>query len=115
MNIIAKSASVTTAYDLYALTQAPDREKLTTVKGAVLTLTSWVLYTDVNSKGDEVTLMAMTTDDGKAYCTNSATFCKDFGNAVDMYKQFGEEFTKIQVITGTSKNGREYIGCKVVK
>lgn len=114
MNIIAKSASVTSAHDLYALTQAPDREKLTTVKGDTLTLKSWVLYTDVN-KGDEVTLMAMTTDDGKAYCTNSATFCKDFGNAVEMYKQFGEEFTKIQVVTGTSKNGREYIACKVVE
>ena len=114
MNIIAKSASVTSAHDLYALTQAPDREKLTAVKGATLTLKSWVLYTDVN-KGDEVTLLAMTTDDGKAYCTNSSTFCKDFGNAVEMYKQFGEEFTKIQVVTGTSKNGREYIACKVVE
>ena len=40
MNIIAKSASVTSAHDLYALTQAPDREKLTTVKGATLTLAS---------------------------------------------------------------------------
>lgn len=115
MNIIAKSASVTSAHDLYALTQAPDREKLTTVKGDTLTLASWVLYTDGNNKGDEVTLMAMTTVDGKAYCTNSATFCKDFGNAVEMYKQFGEEFTKIQVVTGTSKNGREYIACKVVE
>lgn len=115
MNIIAKSASVASAHDLYALTQAPDREKLTTVKGATLALASWVLYTDVNSKGDEVTLLAMTTDDGHAYCTNSATFCKDFGNAVEMYKQFGEEFTKIQVVTGTSKNGREYIACKVVE
>lgn len=115
MNIIAKSASVASAHDLYALTQAPDREKLTNVKGMTLTLESWVLYTDVNNKGDEVTLMAMTTDDGHAYCTNSATFCKDFGNAVDMYKQFGEEFTRIQVITGTSKNGREYIACKVVE
>lgn len=115
MNIIAKSASVTSAHDLYVLMQAPDREKLTAAKGAILTLESWVLYTDVSSKGDEVTLLAMTTDDGKAYCTNSSTFCKDFNNAVDMYKQFGEEFTKIQVVTGTSKNGREYIACKVVE
>ena len=115
MNIIAKSASVTSAHDLYALTQAPDREKLTTAKGSTLVLESWVLYTDVNSKGDEVTLLALTTDDGKAYCTNSSTFVKDFNNAVDMYAQFGEEFTKVQVVTGTSKNGREYIACKVVE
>lgn len=115
MNIIAKSASVTTAHDLYVLTQSPDREKLTAVKGDTLTLASWVLYTDVNSKGEEVTLLAMITDGGKAYCTNSATFCKYFGNAVEMYKQFGEEFTVVQVVTGTSKNGREYIACKVVE
>lgn len=115
MKIIVKSNSVVSAHDLYNLTQAPDREKLSTVKGATLTLESWVLYTDVNSKGDEVTLMAMTTNDGHAYCTNSSTFCKDFGNAVDMYKQLGEEFTKIQVVAGTSKNGREYIACKVIE
>ena len=115
MNIIAKSASVTSAHDVYVLTQAPDREKLTTAKGATLTLESWVMYTDVNAKGEEQQLLALTTDDGKAYCTNSATFCKDFGNAVEMYKQFGEEFIKIQVVTGTSKNGREYIACKVVE
>ena len=115
MNIIAKSASVASAHDLYALTQDPDREKLTAVKGAILTLESWVIYTDVSSKGDEVTLLALTTDDGKTYCTNSVTFCNDFGHAVEMYKQFGEEFTKIQVVTGTSKNDREYIACKVVE
>lgn len=115
MNIIAKSASVTTAHDLYNLIKAPGREKLTDAKGAILTLANWVYFTDVDSKGDEVALMSITTVDGKTYTTNSSTFCRDFGSAVEMYKQFGEEFTKIQVITGTSKNGREYITCKVIE
>ena len=115
MNIIAKSSTVVSAHDLYNLIQAPGREKLTAAKGAILTLASWVYFTDIDSKGDEVALMSMTTDDGKTYTTNSSTFCRDFGNAVEMYKEFGEEFTKIQVVTGTSKNGREYITCKVIE
>lgn len=115
MNIIAKSASVVSAHDLYTLCQSPDRAKLTTAKGETLALASWVVYSEPDKNGVETNLLALTTDDGRAFCTNSGTFCRDFINAVEMYKQFGEEFTKIQVVTGQSKNGREFIACKVVE
>lgn len=115
MNIIAKSASVASAHDLYNLTQSPDRKKLTEAKGLTLRLASWVLYTDIDMKGNEVTLLALIDENGQGYCTNSGTFCRDFKSAVDMYAQFGEEFTTILVATGISKNGREYISCKVVE
>ena len=59
-------------------------------------------------------LLALTTVDGFAYCTNSATFCRSFESAVAMFAQFGEEFHKILVTTGTSKNNRDYIDCVVV-
>lgn len=115
MNIIAKSASVASAQALYNLTQSPDRKKLTAAKGNTLKLASWVLYSDVDMKGKEVTLLALIDENGQGYCTNSATFCRDFKSAVDMFAQFGEEFTTIQVATGTSKNDREYISCKVIE
>lgn len=115
MNIIAKSANIATSMDLYKLVQSPDRKRLTDVKGQTLNLNQWVLYTEPDKNGDEVQLLALSTTDGNAYCTNSGTFCRSFESAVNMFAQFGDEFHVIQVMVGTSKNGREYIDCVVVE
>lgn len=114
MNIITKSANVVSAFDLYKLVQSPIRKKLTDIKGQTIELDKWVLYTEPDKDGKEMSLLALSTVDGTAYCTNSATFCRSFESAVASFSQFGEEFHKIQVATGTSKNGRDYIDCVVV-
>lgn len=114
MNIIAKSANVVSAFDLYNLVQSPERKKLTNIKGQTIELEKWVLYTEPDKDGKEMTLLAMSTVDGTAYCTNSATFCRSFESAVATFGQFGEEFHSVQIVTGTSKNGRDYIDCVVV-
>lgn len=114
MNIINKSANVVSAFDLYKLVQSPERKKLTDIKGQTIELDKWVLYTEPDKDGKEMNLLALSTVGGTAYCTNSATFCRSFDSAVATFGQFGEEFHKIQVVTGTSKNGRDYIDCVVV-
>lgn len=114
MNIIAKSANVVSAFDLYKLVQSPERKKLTDIKGQTIELDKWVLYTEPDKDGKEMNLLALFTVDGTAYCTNSATFCRSFESAVATFGQFGEEFHEIHVTTGTSKNGRDYIDCVVV-
>lgn len=114
MNIIAKSANVVSAFDLYKLVQSPERKKLTDIKGQDIELDKWVLYTEPDKDGKEMKLLALSTVDGTAYCTNSATFCRSFESAVATFGQFGEEFHDIQVTTGKSKNGRDYIDCVVV-
>lgn len=114
MNIINKSANVASSFDLYKLVQSPERKKLTDIKGQTITLDKWVLYTELDKDGNEMKLLALTDSDGSAYCTNSATFCRSFESAVTMFAQFGEEFHEIQITTGTSKNGRDYIDCVVV-
>nr|DAT34045.1 MAG TPA: ssDNA binding protein [Caudoviricetes sp.] len=114
MNIIAKSANVVSAFDLYKLVQSPERKKLTDIKGQTIELVKWVLYTEPNKDGKEMNLLALSTVDGATYCTNSATFCRSFESAVATFGQFGEEFHSIQIVTGTSKNGRNYIDCVVV-
>lgn len=114
MNIIAKSANVVSAFDLYKLVQSPERKKLTDIKGQTIELDKWVLYTEPDKDGKEMNLLALSTVDGTAYCTNSGTFCRSFESAVATFAQFGEEFHEIQVTTGTSKNGRDYIDCVVV-
>ena len=114
MNIINKSANVVSAFDLYNLVQSPERKKLTDMKGQTIELDKWVLYTEPDKDGKEMSLLALSTIDGTTYCTNSATFCRSFEGAVATFAQFGEEFHKIHVTTGTSKNGRDYIDCVVV-
>ena len=114
MNIINKSANVASSFDLYKLVQSPERNKLTDIKGRTIELDKWVLYTEPDKDGKEMKLLALTTVDGAAYCTNSATFCRSFESAVAMFAQFGEEFHSIEIVTGTSKNNRDYIDCVVV-
>lgn len=114
MNIINKSANVASAFELYKLVQSPNRNKLTDIKGQTIELDKWVLYTEPDKDGKEMVLLALSTVDGTAYCTNSSTFCRSFESAVATFGQFGEEFHKIQVTTGKSKNGRDYIDCVVV-
>lgn len=114
MNIINKSANVASAFELYKLVQSPNRTKLTDIKGQTIELDKWVLYTEPDKDGKEMFLLALSTVDGTAYCTNSSTFCRSFESAVATFGQFGEEFHKIQVTTGKSKNGRDYIDCVVV-
>ena len=114
MIIITKSSNVASAFVLYMLVQSPNRKKLTDIKGQTIELDKWVLYTEPDKDGKEMSLLALSTVDGTAYCTNSSTFCRSFESAVATFGQFGEEFQKIQVVTGKSKNGRDYIDCAVV-
>lgn len=114
MNIINKSANVVSAFDLYKLVQSPERKKMTDIKGQTIELDKWVLYTEPDKDGKEMSMLSISTVDGNTYCTNSATFCRSFESAVATFAQFGEEFHSIQIVTGTSKNGRDYIDCVVV-
>lgn len=114
MNIIAKSASITNPMDMYNLTKSPDRSKLANASGEILKLDKWLVYSEPNSKGEETTLASLTTTDGRAFTTNSATFIRDFTSAVTMFAEFGTEFTTIQIVEGVSKSGRKFITCKVV-
>ena len=114
MNIIAKSASIVNPMDMYNLTKAPDRTTLSEAAGEVMELDKWLVYSETNAKGEEVTLASLTTKDGRSFTTNSGTFIRDFTSAITMFSEFGTEFTTIQIVEGTSKNGRKFITCKVI-
>lgn len=114
MTIIAKSESIATPMDMYNMTKSPDRSKLSEVSGQVLELDKWLVYSEPNSKGEEVTLASLTTKDGRAFTTNSGTFIRDFTSAVTMFAEYGSEFHTIQVMNGRSNAGREFITCKVI-
>ena len=114
MNIIAKSASIADPMDMYNLTRSPDRRKLSDATGEVLELDKWVVYSELNSKDEQVTLASLSTKDGRAFTTNSGNFIRDFTSAATMFSEFGTEFTTVEIVDGVSKNGRKFITCKVV-
>lgn len=84
--------------------------KISDCEGQVLQVDGFVLYEDVNARGEEVTLLSIFSE-GKVYATLSSTFIDKF---MDIDENFREEGYSIEVDGGTSKNGRHYITCKLV-
>ena len=68
-----------------------------------------VLYTDVNTKGTEQTVLAIISGE-KKYHSISPTFQRDFADIVSIMD--GEDFTII-ITKATSKAGREFVTCEL--
>ena len=100
----------------YALTRNPENQNMKNLEGSTFNVKAYAIYEDVNSKGVEQEVLALLTDDDETYSTISPTFKKDFADIVDMASQYGADIASIAVavIGGESKNGRHYIGCKMV-
>lgn len=108
MEILAANKELT-KQEIYFLTKTQEAQKMTEAAGQALELTSWVIYTAHNADGEEVELFACRTEEGETYATNSPTFIRAFRDILDVFEP--SEITKIKVLTGVSKNNREYINC----
>ncbi len=118
MNIVAHSAGITTAAQMYALTTSPVRKKMTELAGKTVALVDWVEYTDTDVHGNEMALVSIRADvDGvkDVYCTNSSTFARSFNAAVAAYAAFDEDVKFIKVVQGKSRNNRPYLDCVAVE
>lgn len=98
-----------TKQEIYFLTKAQDTQKMTEAADQTVELQCWAIYKDHNADGEEVELFAMRTVEGESYATNSATFIAAFRDILDVFDP--EEVTKLKIMTGTSKNNRQYITC----
>jgi hypothetical protein len=114
MNIV-KTSGTLTAKEMYALTMSPKVQKMKDAISQRIEITAWVIYTDINSdpknEGKEQTILAILSPEGDVHATNSKTFMEDFQRMLDMFAGCGEAVTAIEVISGTSKAGREFITC----
>lgn len=111
MQIINSSANLTVK-DIYFLTQSPNTKKMKDVQGERIPLSAWCLYEDVNKKTGEVhNILAISDGGGNSYATNSPTFIDDFFAMVQLFESMGESVPAITVISGKSKNDREFITC----
>lgn len=109
MNIIKTYPEEITNKQLYALTMSPKTQKMKDAKGTVLEVAAWCRYEDADKNGEVREVLAIMTPEGETYATNSATFMGDFDRMVDLFGAGGVE--AVEIISGESKAGREYITC----
>lgn len=94
---------------LYNLTMSPKTRKMSDAKGTILELAAFAAYEDTDKNGEVRQVLSVLTPEGEAYATNSPTFIADFNRMYDMFG--GAGLTAIEIISGFSKAGREYITC----
>lgn len=112
MEIIASNKELTKE-EIYFLTKAQDVCKMTEAVDSTVDLKAWCIYKDTDAEGKEVELFAMRTEEDESYATNSPTFISAFRDILDVFDP--EEITKLKIMSGTSKNNRQYITCAYTK
>lgn len=111
MNIIDTNISNITESKkvMYKLTRAKGMNIKDLENGERVPVDAWALYTDVNTKGAEQTVLAIISGD-KKYHSISPTFQRDFADIVSLMD--GEDFAII-ITKATSKSGREFVTCEL--
>ena len=83
-------------------------------KGQVINVIDTGSFPDKDKDGHDVTVSALKDVDGTIYCSISATV----NNSLDMLNEIIEEANgqpvKVQVIEGTSNNGRNFYQLKII-
>ena len=111
MATIIKSNKELTKRESYKLTLDPSIKRMKDLIGVQIEVAGFCLYKDVNKDGKEVEVLSVMDKDGDVYATNSETFKRDFMNIAELMD--GECYT-IEIISGQSKAGREFITCTLV-
>ena len=111
MNIIDTNISNITESKkvMYKLTRAKGLNIKDLENGERIPVDAWALYTDVNTKGTEQTILAIISGENK-YQSISPTFQRDFSDIVSLMD--GEEFAII-ITKALSKAGREFVTCEL--
>lgn len=100
-----------TPHILHHMTMSKDITKMRDRVGEVIPVKHFMLYEDVNSKGEAQRILSI--DDGDTVsATNSPTFISDFERIAELYAMCGATLDSVTVVAGVSKSGREYITCE---
>lgn len=110
---ISYKQGVKDAKDLYKLTTSPDIHKLTEKSGEQLSIKCCVRYSDIIA-GEIREAVAIMDKDGVVYSSASPTFIRDFDRMIAIFSEFDEVVHTIEVVSGTSRNGRNYLTCRYI-
>lgn len=92
----------------YDLTMSPKTQKMSDAVGSTVEIEAWALYEDEDREGEIREILAIRSPEGEILATNSQTFKDDFFRMVDL---FGPGVSSVEIISGKSKAGRDFITC----
>ena len=104
---ITESKGELTAQEKYFLTAAPNIKKMRSVANQTIDVDKWCMFMDTNKAGEENEILSIMTPEREVYATNSRTFIESFYKIVECFGTDG--FSRVEICTGTSKAGREFI------
>lgn len=108
MRIIETSNSEMDKRTVFKMTKGKDTINARTMPDReIFTAQEYLIYQEENSKGEEVEILAILTEDGRVICAQSNTFKNSF---LEVWEAFGRG-CECMKISGESKSGREYIDC----
>lgn len=110
MKIIETSRELK-ASEQWKMTRDAGIQKMSEIEGQSFKPVDYCVYEDTNAEGKVQTLLSILTDEGVVYATNSETFRREFLDMIKVFKDAGEELTKVQVMGGTTNAGRHFITC----
>lgn len=94
---------------LYRLTRMPGLNVKDFEDGQKAQVEAFCLYNDMNSKGNEQTVLTLLTDLGKLQ-TISPTFTQSF---LDVQELMGDDDYSIIIRKAKSKSGRDFVTCEL--
>lgn len=109
MKILQHYPEELTKKHIYALTMSPKIGRMKDAKGSQLDVAAWCIYEDADKDGEVRQVLSIATPEDEVLATNSMTFMTDFLSMVELFGPGGVD--RIEIISGMSKNGREYITC----
>lgn len=97
---------IMTKKEIYALSNSPAIRKMSDIVGSQIEIHALYLREECNADGEIKEVCSIMEPGGNVYATNSKTFITSLNKIINI------GFPKqIEVIEGTSRNGRKYIDC----
>lgn len=115
MEIVASSHDNMKPIERYKMCMDPSIMAIKTVPPEeVINVVKWFIYTEpMRDKPDEdMTVLTIMDDGGQVYATNSTTFRDDFSKICVLADNTLP--IAVSVYRGTSKAGREFVGCRYI-
>ena len=111
MNIVFQNKDLD-VYAVYEHTRASSVQLKNVEDGTIIAPEEICVYTDVNNKGEEVTVTSIVDKDGEHYTTNSPNFLRELHAILDLLK---DKPFRLRVRKPISKGGRTFITCELVR
>lgn len=104
--------------EIYDMTKNPDIVPFKNAIGSRITVDCWAVYEDTNTTkdGNEETKQILTIkdEDGTVYAGNSPTFYREFMDIKELFNSMGCDLPALEIVSGVSKGGKEYVNVKAV-